>query len=86
MTDFNKINITKKSSKSNNLVHIVIPAQDHQNNILSTKNGQNTGLMGLAWMTQFGLSDTFSILHLTVKALESKKATAYTITYSSGER
>jgi hypothetical protein len=42
--------------------------------------------MGLPWMTQFGLSDTFSVLHLTIKAIESKKATAYTITYSSGER
>jgi len=37
-------------------------------------------------MTSFGLSETFSSLHLTIKALNNKGATAYTITYSSGER
>ena len=37
-------------------------------------------------MTSFGLSDTFMSLHLTIKALKGKGATAYTITYSSGER
>lgn len=37
-------------------------------------------------MTSFGLSETFISLHLTIKALNNKGATAYTITYSSGER
>ncbi len=53
---------------------------DHINNALST------GIMGLPWMTAYGLSDTFNILHLTIKSTEKKGATAYTISYSSGER
>jgi hypothetical protein len=35
-------------------------------------------------MTAFGLSNTFSSLHLTIKAAGGKGATAYTVTYSSG--
>ena len=82
MTDFGNININKTNEKDKSLIHIVIPAQDHKR-----KPEQNPfDLLGTAWMTSFGLSDTFSSLHLTIKALSGKGATAYTITYSSGER
>jgi hypothetical protein len=43
-------------------------------------------VLGLPWMTQFGLSQTFTYLHLTIKASDGKGATAYTISYSSGAR
>lgn len=62
-------------------MHIVVPAQGKQ-----AVNGvsNNLGVLGTPWMTSFGLSETFSSLHLTIKALNNKGATAYTITYSSG--
>jgi hypothetical protein len=82
LTDFNKVNITKTNEKDKSLIHIVIPAQDHKQ-----KSFESTlGLMGNPFMTSFGLSDTFSYLHLTIQALKGKGATAFTITYSSGER
>lgn len=65
------------------MIHIVIPAVDHQKKAASDSK---SSLLGLAWMTSFGLSDTFTNLHLTIKSIESKISKAYTITYSSGER
>lgn len=41
-------------------------------------------MLGMPWLTPFGLSQTFSYLHLTIKAKDGKGATAYTVTYSSG--
>ncbi len=82
VTDFNNINITKTNDKDKNLIHIVIPAQNHK----QTPFDKNAQLLGTAWMTSFGLSDTFSYLHLTIKAANGKGATAYTVVYSSGER
>lgn len=81
MTDFGNININKTNEKDKSLIHIVIPAQAHQR---KTTNNNALDLLGSAWMTSFGLSDTFSNLHLTIKALNGKGATAYTVTYSSG--
>lgn len=64
------------------MIHIVIPAQDHKQKSLD----KSLDILGAPWMTSFSLSDTFSSLHLTIKALNGKGATAYTVTYSSGER
>ena len=80
VTDFGNININKTNEKDQSLIHIVIPTQAHQR---KTTNNE-LDLLGSAWMTSFGLSDTFSNLHLTIKALKGKGATAYTVTYSSG--
>lgn len=67
-------------------MHFVVPAQGKKS--LPNSNNKETGLqlLGTPWMTSFGLSETFSSLHLTIKALNNKGATAYTVTYSSGER
>ncbi len=80
LSDFNNINITKTNDKDKNLIHILVPAQDHKQ-----KADSPFQLLGTPWMSSFGLSDTFSYLHLTIRAV-NKGATAYTITYSSGER
>lgn len=81
ITDFNNVNITKTNDKDKNLIHIVIPAQNQKQSAFDDKNLQ---ILGAAWMTSFGLSNTFSYLHLTIKAKNGKGATAYTLTYSSG--
>lgn len=78
MTDFNKISINKTNDKDKNLIHIVIPSPDHKQKTFSNE------ILGMPWMTSFGLSQTFSYLHLTVKSKNPKGATAYTLTYSSG--
>ena len=80
VTDFGKIDINKTNEKDKSTIHIVIPAQDHKQKSFDT----NLGILGAPWMTSFGLSETFSYLHLTIKALGGKGATAYTVTYSSG--
>lgn len=33
VTDFGKINVVKTNEKDKNLIHIVIPAQDHKKNL-----------------------------------------------------
>lgn len=86
MTDFNKISIKKSNDKNSKLIHIIIPVQDHQQDQEEIKAISNIAGLGQGWMTAFGLSQTFSYLHLTIKAKDGKGATSYTITYSSGER
>ncbi len=65
-------------------MHIVVPAQGKT--IAGNYKDGGFPVLGTPWMTSFGLSETFSSLHLTIKALNNKGSTAYTITYSSGER
>ncbi len=61
----------------------MIPVQDHQQESNAIADLAN---LGQGWMTAFGLSQTFSYLHLTVRAKDGKGATSYTVLYSSGER
>jgi hypothetical protein len=76
VTNYGDLNITKRKSNQNNNILIVIPPE-------KTKDTLATALGGVSY-NSFAYSNTFRYLAVSIKSSDPKKATAYTISYSSG--
>jgi len=74
VTDLNQLNLNKKSSPNQTVLHFVIKAN---------KNSKETNVAS-SFLNPLAMTEDLVYHHLTIKSTNSSKAATFTISYSSG--